>query len=94
MSPKKNTPSTRSNFTALHKVQVNCRVSPLAKKLIKLEQRHFESEGQAVEALVLRASTSPEAHALILEEAKTNPLISALKDALYANMPDKSARAS
>ena len=59
MNAKKNTKPTDTSApprAKMHprKEQLNCRVSPLVKRLIKLEwERSCDSEGQAVEALVL-----------------------------------------
>jgi hypothetical protein len=65
------------------KVYLSCRVSPLVKDLIRDEwEDHFDSEGQAVEALILRGATSPKAHARILREIETDPLMIAVKNAL------------
>jgi len=65
------------------KAYLSCRVSPLVKDLIKQEwDDHFDSEGQAVEALILRGATSPKAAARILREAETDPVVQAVKQAL------------
>jgi hypothetical protein len=73
------------------KVQLTCRVSPLIKRLIKYEwDHHFDSEGQAVEALILRGAISPEAHAMILAEAENDPMMLAVKQAMAANPPTRS----
>jgi hypothetical protein len=77
------------------KIQLSARISPLARNLITLErdQGGWESDGEAVEALVLRASTSPEARKLMLAVADKNPLFAAIRNSLAVNSPhDSSAR--
>ena len=65
------------------KLFLSCRVSPLVKDLIRQEwEDHFDSEGQAVEALILRGATSPKAVERILREAETDPAMLAVKQAL------------
>jgi hypothetical protein len=60
----------------------------LVKRLIKFEwDNHFDSEGQAVEALILRGAISPEAHAMILAEAENDPMMLAVKQAMAAANP-------
>jgi hypothetical protein len=69
------------------KIQLSCRISPLARTLVSLERDTggWESDGEAVEALILRASTSPEAYQLMLEQAGKDPLFAALRHAMAAN---------
>ena len=69
------------------KLQVSVRVSPLVKALIELELRDnaFQTEGEAVESIVLRSADSPAAQALILKEAAKDPLYSAIRKALSAS---------
>jgi hypothetical protein len=71
----------------LAKVQLSCRVSPLVRNLIALEREQggCESDGEAVEALIMRASTSPEAYNLMLAEAGKDPLFAALRNAMAVN---------
>lgn len=68
------------------KIQLSCRVSKLVKMLIEIERKTAgcNSEGDAVESIVLRASTAPEAQRLIMEEAQKNPLFVAFSNALAA----------
>jgi len=88
MNAKKNTKPTDTSApprAKMHprKEQLNCRVSPLVKRLIKLEwERSCDSEGQAVEALVLRSSSTPEAAAMILAEAEKEPMFAIVRQAL------------
>jgi hypothetical protein len=85
MHMKKNTatPPPHKLKTRQPKAYLSCRVSPLVKDLIKQEwDDHFDSEGQAVEALILRGATSPKAAARILREAETDPVVQAVKQAL------------
>ncbi len=82
---KKNptTPPPQKLKSRQPKAYLSCRVSPLVKDLIKQEwDDHFDSEGQAVEALILRGATSPKAAARILREAETDPVVQAVKQAL------------
>ena len=69
------------------KLQLSCRVSPLVKALIQLEWsgKKYLSEGEIVEIIVLRAADSPEAHALILQEAERDPLYCAIRKAVSAS---------
>lgn len=78
----------------LTKVPLNCRLAPLVKALINLERDSggHNSEGEAVEALVLRASDSPAAHQLVLAQAEKDPMYAALRNALSAQPPAPDAR--
>lgn len=65
------------------KIQFGARISPLAKALIALErEQNGGSYGEAVERLIYRASTSTEAHKLILEEASKDPQLAAIIPAI------------
>jgi len=66
------------------KVALSCRLSPLVKALINLERESggHPSEGEAVEALVLRASNTSAAHQLVLAQAEKDPMYAALRNAL------------
>jgi hypothetical protein len=66
------------------KAYLSCRVSHLVKDLIRQEwEDNFDSEGLAVEALILRgASLSPKGAERILREAETDPLAQAVKQAV------------
>jgi hypothetical protein len=82
MKKSASTPADKPR-TRLPKAYLSCRVSPLVKDLIRQEwEDHFDSEGQAVEALVLRGSTSAKAAERILREAETDPVVQAVKQAL------------
>ena len=80
------------------KVQLSCRISPLARTLVSVERKAggWESDGEAVDALILRASTSLEAYELMQAEANKNPLFAALRNAQAVNSaqssPDNNAR--
>lgn len=82
---------TKSQHT---KIQLSCRVSPLVRSLITLERDKgsWESDGEAIEALVLRSSTSAEAYQLMLAEADKDPFFAALRNAMAANQPVASPR--
>jgi len=69
------------------KVQLSARISPLARALLTLErdQAGWESDGEALEALILRASTSAEAYKMMLDRAGKDPLFAALRHAMAAN---------
>jgi hypothetical protein len=59
------------------KFQLNVRITPVCMDLIKLERKSIagcNSDGQALEALVYRASTSPQARSLITQAAMKDPL--------------------
>ena len=59
------------------KSQLNVRLAPVCMDLIKLERKSIpgcNSDGEALEALVYRASTSPQARTLITQAALKEPL--------------------
>ena len=66
------------------KTQLTIRVSPLCVDLIKLERKGIPgcaSDGEALESMVLRASTSPQALQLITQTALKDPLFAAAQRA-------------
>ena len=66
------------------KSQLNIRINPVCMELIKLERKSLvgcNSDGEAVESLILRASTSPEARQLIKQAVAKDPLFSAAQRA-------------
>jgi len=71
------------------KSQLNVRITPVCMDLIKLERKSIpdcNSDGEALEALVYRASTSPQARTLITQAAMKEPLFAAALEA--AKNPD------
>ena len=69
------------------KQQLSCRVTRLVKSLIALERKSLgnnASEADALESLVLRASTDAAASQLILKEAASDPQMAALVNAIRA----------
>lgn len=76
------TPPSPKPKTKHPKAYLSCRVSHLVKDLIRQEwEDRYDSEGQAVEALILQGATSPKALERILREAETDPLVQAVKQA-------------
>ena len=62
------------------KAQLNVRLIPVVVELIKLERASIPgcaSDGEALEAIVLRSATTPEARRLILAAAMQYPLFAA-----------------
>ncbi len=59
------------------KTQLNARINPVCVELIKLERKSIpgcNSDGKALESLIFRASTSPQARQIIRQAALKNPL--------------------
>jgi len=66
------------------KAQLNVRINHVCVELLKLERKTLPgctSDGEAVESLILRASTSPEARELIKQAVAKDPLFSAAQRA-------------
>ena len=62
------------------KTQLNVRLIPVVVELIKLERASIPgcaSDGEALESIVLRSATTPEARRLILAAAMKYPLFAA-----------------
>ena len=69
------------------KSQLNIRINPVCMELIKLERKSLpgcNSDGEAVESLILRASTSPEAHQILKQAFARNPFFTATQRAWNA----------
>ena len=70
------------------KVQLNVRVTPLCVDLIKLERKSIPgctSDGEALESMIFRAATSPEARQLITQAVLKDPLYAAAQRAWEAD---------
>ena len=70
------------------KAQLNVRINPVCVELLKLERKCLPgctSDGEAVESLILRASTSPEARQLITQAVLKDPLYAAAQRAWEAD---------
>jgi hypothetical protein len=66
------------------KAQLNVRINHVCVELLKLERKSLPgctSDGEAVESLILRASTSPEARQIIKQAVAQDPLFSAAQRA-------------
>ena len=62
------------------KSQLNVRIAPVCVDLIKLERKSIPgcaSDGEALESVIFRAATSPQARAILMEAALNNPLYAA-----------------
>ena len=62
------------------KTQLNVRIHPVCVELIKLERKNIPgcaSDGEALESIIFRAATSPEARQLITQAALKEPLYAA-----------------
>ena len=62
------------------KSQLNVRLAPVCMDLIKLERKNIPgcaSDGEALESIIFRAATSPEARQLITQAALKEPLYAA-----------------
>lgn len=69
------------------KSQLNIRINPVCMELIKLERKSLpdcNSDGEAVESLILRASTSPEANQILKQAFARNPFFKATQRAWNA----------
>jgi hypothetical protein len=69
------------------KSQLNIRINPVCMELIKLERKSLvacNSDGEAVESLILRASTSPEANQILKQAFARNPFFTATQRAWNA----------
>ncbi len=70
------------------KTQLNVRLLPVCVELIKLERKSIpgcSSDGEALESLIFRASTSPEARQIIRQAALKDPLQAAAQRAREAD---------
>jgi hypothetical protein len=70
------------------KAQLNVRINQVCVELLKLERKSLPgctSDGEAVESLILRASTSPEARQIITQAALKDPLFVAAQRAWEAD---------
>jgi hypothetical protein len=77
------------------KSQLNVRLAPVCMDLIKLERRNIPgcaSDGEALESMVLRASTSPQALQLIKQAALKDPLFAAAQRAWEADHAKRKPR--
>lgn len=70
-------------FMSITKIQFSGRISSLAKSLIEIEREEsgVRSDADAMEALIVRGSTSDKAHKLMWEEASKVPLFAAVMKA-------------
>ena len=62
------------------KSQLNVRLAPVCVDLIKLERKTIPgcaSDGEALESIIFRAATSPQARAILMEAALKDPLYAA-----------------
>ena len=62
------------------KSQLNVRLTPVCVDLIKLERKSIPgcaSDGEALESMIFRAATSPQARAILMEAALKEPLFAA-----------------
>jgi hypothetical protein len=72
-------PSTKMNMRR-SKPQLNVRVHPLVMKLIQLERASIPGcagDGAALESIVFRSASSPEARNAIMQAAMSEPLLAA-----------------
>ena len=72
------------------KTQLTVRVTQVCVELIKLERKGIPdcaSDGEALESMVLRASTSPQARQIIRQAALKDPLFAAALEAAYIGNP-------
>jgi len=70
------------------KTQLNVRLIPVCVELIKLERKSIpgcNSDGVALESLIYRASTSPQARQIIRQAALKDPLQAAAQRAWEAD---------
>jgi hypothetical protein len=70
------------------KIQLNARILPVCVELIKLERKSIpgcNSDGEALQSLIFRASTSPQARQMIRQAALKHPLQAAAQRAWEAN---------
>ena len=70
------------------KTQLNVRITPVCVELIKLERKFIpgcNSDGEALESLIFRASTSPQARQIIRQAALKDPLQAAAQRAREAD---------
>jgi hypothetical protein len=70
------------------KTQLNARILPVCVELIKLERKSIpgcNSDGVALESLIYRASTSPQARQIIRQAALKDPLQAAAQRAWEAD---------
>ena len=76
------------------KSQLNVRLAPVCMDLIKLERRNIPgcaSDGEALESIIFRAATSPEARQLITQAALKEPLYAAAQLAWEAEHAKRKA---
>ena len=69
------------------KTQLNVRLIPVCVELIKLERKSIpgcNSDGEALQSLIFRASTSPQARQMIRQAALKDPLQAAAQRAWEA----------
>ena len=62
------------------KSQLNVRLTPVCVDMIKLERKSIPgctSDGEALESIIFRAATSPQARAILMEAALKDPLYAA-----------------
>jgi len=70
------------------KTQLNVRLIPACLELIKLERKSIpgcNSDGEALQSLIFRASTSPQARQIIRQAALKDPLQAAAQRAREAD---------
>jgi hypothetical protein len=70
------------------KTQLNVRVNPVSVELIKLERKSIpgcNSDGEALEAMIFRAVTSPQARQIITQAAMKDPCLAAARRAWEAD---------
>ena len=74
------------------KTQLNVRLNPACLELIKLERKSIpgcRSDGEALESIIFRSATSPEAHQIIRRAAArvaaNDPLLAAAQRAAEAD---------
>ncbi len=70
------------------KSQLNVRILPVCVELIKLERKSIpgcNSDGEALQSVIFRASTSPQARQIIRQAAMKDPLFVAAQRAWEAD---------
>ena len=73
------------------KTQLNVRLIPVCVELIKLERKSIpgcNSDGEALQSLIFRASTSPQARQIIRQAALKDPLQAAAQRAWEAEQAE------
>ncbi len=70
------------------KSQLTVRILPVCVELIKLERKSIpgcNSDGEALESIIFRAATSPQARAILMEAALKDPFYAAAQRAREAD---------